>query len=242
MEDPESVKVVLLGESGVGKTSIISQFTTNKFNPRCPTSVSAQFISKIIDFPEYKKSIKFDIWDTVGQEKYRSLAKIFYKDAKIIIFVYDITTEFSFNALKEFWYKETVNNADNDPIFAIVANKIDLYQEQQVNNDDGKAFAEEIKAIFQTTSALSSAGIKNLFENLGKKIIEPNYDYNANDKQAQDNYKRKKSEKNKNEQKGMKLENDNNNNNNDKEEKNKNQKKRCCQNYKILFLNNNKLV
>ena len=72
--DPIPVKVVLLGESGVGKTSIISQFTANKFNPRCPTSVSAQFISKIISFPQYNKRLKFDIWDTVGQEKYRSLA------------------------------------------------------------------------------------------------------------------------------------------------------------------------
>ena len=78
----------------------INQFIAKKFNPRCATSVSAQFVSKIINFPELEKSIKFDIWDTVGQEKYRSLAKIFYKDAKVIIFVYDITKEFSFNSVK----------------------------------------------------------------------------------------------------------------------------------------------
>ena len=157
MDEPENVKVVLLGESGVGKTSIITQFTSNHFNPRCPTSVSAQFTSKIIKFPQFDKSIKFDIWDTVGQEKYRSLAKIFYKDAKIIILVYDITTDFSFTALKDFWYKETLNFADNDPIFAIVANKIDLYEKQTVDNNNGRAFAEEINALFQTTSALSNS-------------------------------------------------------------------------------------
>ena len=225
MDEPESVKVLLLGESGVGKTSIISQFTTNKFNPRCATSVSAQFISKTIEFPNYGKSIKFDIWDTVGQEKYRSLAKIFYKDAKVIIFVYDIVTDYSFSALKDFWYKETINNADNDPIFAIVANKIDLYQDQKVSNNDGKAFADEINAIFQTTSALSNAGINTLFENIGKKIIMPNYDYKANDKQAQENYKRKNEEKNdsnKNkENKGVKLAKD-------EEGNNGKQKKGCC--------------
>ena len=171
MEEPISVKVVLLGESGVGKTSIISQFTSNKFNPRCATSVSAQFISKIIEFPEFQKTIKFDIWDTVGQEKYRSLAKIFYKDAKIIIFVYDITTEFSFKALKDFWYKETKECADNDPILALVANKMDLYKDEQVSNNDGKDYADEINAIFQNTSALSNSGIDKLFENLGKKFI-----------------------------------------------------------------------
>ena len=227
MYEPEPVKVVLLGESGVGKTSIISQFTTNKFNPRCATSVSAQFISKTIEFPKYDKAIKFDIWDTVGQEKYRSLAKIFYKDAKIIIFVYDITTEFSFNALKDFWYKEAINTADNDPIFALVANKVDLYKEQQVDNNDGKAFADEIKAIFQTTSALSNSGISKLFDNLGKKIIMPDFDYKADDNEAKENFMKKKNEEKeaieqKKNPKGLKL------NNNNKDEKNEGKKKTGC--------------
>jgi small GTP-binding protein len=224
MEEPESVKVVLLGESGVGKTSIISQFTTNKFNPRCATSVSAQFTSKTVEFPELGKTIKFDIWDTVGQEKYRSLAKIFYKDAKVIILVYDILNVFSFNALKEFWYKETTDNADNDPIFAVVANKIDLYQEQKVDNNDGKAFADEIQAIFQTTSAMSNSGIKNLFDNIGKKYIMPDYDYKASDKQAMEAYLKKKNDENnktKTENKGVKL-------NKEQEVKDKKHKKGCC--------------
>ena len=227
--EPEPVKVVLLGESGVGKTSIISQFTSNQFNPRVPTSVSAKFVSKIIDFPKYNKKIKFDIWDTVGQEKYRSLAKIFYKDAKIIIFVYDITREFSFEALKDFWYKETQNNADNDPILALVGNKIDLYEQQKVDNNDGKIFADEIKAIFQTTSALSNSGIKNLFDNLGKKLINPDFDYKLGDQQAKENYDKKQNENKKGilirkkEDKGIKIEDK------DNSEEGKNEgKKKCC--------------
>ena len=222
MDEPENIKVVLLGESGVGKTSIINQFTTNKFNSKCPTSVSAQFSSKVIKFPQFDKSIKFDIWDTVGQEKYRSLAKIFYKDAKIIILVYDITTDFSFKALKDFWYKETLNIADNDPIFAIVANKIDLYEKQTVDNNDGKAFAEEINALFQTTSALSNSGISNLFENLGKKIIIPNYDFKKNNQKLEEEYLNqiKQEKKGKKKDKGVKI------NNNGTEEYGK--KKKCC--------------
>ena len=222
MDEPENIKVVLLGESGVGKTSIINQFTTNKFNSRCPTSVSAQFTSKIVKFPQFDKSIKFDIWDTVGQEKYRSLAKIFYKDAKIIILVYDITVDFSFKSLKDFWYKETLNIADNDPIFEIVANKIDLYEKQTVDNNDGKAFAEEINALFQTTSALSNSGISNLFENLGKKTIIPNYDFKKNNQKLEEEYlnqiKQEKKEKKKD--KGVKI------NNNGTEEIGK--KRKCC--------------
>ena len=106
MFEPISVKVVLLGESGVGKTSIINQFTTRKFNPKCNTSVSAQFTSKTIDFPDQKKSIRFDIWDTVGQEKYRSLTKIFYKDAGAAILVYDITRKDSYEEIKKYWINQ----------------------------------------------------------------------------------------------------------------------------------------
>ena len=213
MSEPISVKVVLLGESGVGKTSIINQFTANKFNPKCNTSVSAQFTSKSISFPESGKTIRFDIWDTVGQEKYRSLTKIFYKDAKIIIFVYDITTEYSFNALQTYWYTETVDNTDGEPIYAVCANKYDLYDKAVVKTEDGKKFADKIKAIFQNTSAKSDTGINILFENLGKKIINPNYDY-------------------KNLKKENIILNESNNNNNDgkngKNNNNGNNKKGCC--------------
>ena len=232
MNDPSSVKVVLLGESGVGKTSIISQFTKNQFNSRVETSVSANFISKVVDFPEINKSIKFDIWDTVGQEKYRSLAKIFYKDAKIIVFVFDITKRKSFEAIKDFWYNETQNNADNNPILAIVGNKIDLYNNRDIDIDEGQAYADEIRAIFQTTSALSNSGISNLFNHLGKKFFIPEYNYKSGDKEAQENYMRKKKEEKKGilirkkedkEDKRIKLENNDNG-----EEEKKVAKKKCC--------------
>ena len=210
MHEPEPVKVVLLGESGVGKTSIINQYTTKKFNPRISTSVSAQFITKVIDFPEFEKSLKFDIWDTVGQEKYRSLTKIFYRDARVIILVYDITKEFSFNALKDYWYNEICNSTEGKPLLAVAANKYDLYPDQKVNNKDGKEFAEKIDAIFQTTSALSDTGINILFENIGKKIINPDYDYKNSDNKEQSGLNKSK----------IKLEKN-------KEINNENQK-RCC--------------
>ena len=194
MSEQESIKVVLLGESGVGKTSIISQFTTHKFDPHRETSLSAQFVSKTVDFTDIGQSIKFDIWDTVGQEKYRSIAKIFYKDAKVIIFVYDITTEFSFEGIKNYWYEETKANWDGTPILAVVANKIDLYEKQKVSNNDGKEFAEKIGAIFQTTSALSDSGISTLFENVGKTYLIPGFDYKSDDKKAQEIYMKKKQE------------------------------------------------
>ena len=227
MSEPESIKVVLVGESGVGKTSIISQFTSKKFDPHRETSLSAQFISKTVNFQDLGKEIKFDIWDTVGQEKYRSLAKIFYKDAKVIVFVYDITTEYSFNELKNYWYEETRSNTDGSPILAVVGNKIDLYKEQKVSNNDGKEFAEKIGAIFQTTSAQSDSGISTLFDNfdnIGKTYLIPNFDYRATDKTAQENFMKKKQEENTKKDmqkrvKGVQLEN---------KKVDEAKKKKCC--------------
>ena len=225
MNEPEAIKVVLVGESGVGKTSIISQFTSHKFDAHKETSLSAQFISKTVDFQDIGKSIKFDIWDTVGQEKYRALAEIFYRDAKVIVFVYDITTAYSFEELKKYWYQETKTKSTGKPLLAVVANKIDLYSEQNVSNNDGKAFAEEIGAIFQTTSALSDSGISTLFDNIGKTYLIPGFDYKATDKKAQEEFiKRRKeedhqNEKKKREKRGMKLEE-----NKDEEKK----RRGCC--------------
>ena len=225
MNEPEAIKVVLLGESGVGKTSIISQFTTKKFDPHRETSLSAQFISKTIEFQDLGKSLKFDIWDTVGQEKYRSLAEIFYRDAKVIIFVYDITSKYSFEGLKEYWYKETKSRTTGNPLLAVVANKIDLYSEQTVSNSEGSAFAEEIGAIFQSTSALSDSGITTLFDNIGKTYLIPGFDYKSTDKKAQEEFRKKKqeednkNEKKKREKRGINLQEGGN------EEK---KKKKCC--------------
>ena len=196
MEDnaAETVKVVLLGESGVGKTSIIAQFTAGKFDPDCVTSLSAQFVSKIMEFPNLNKAIKFDIWDTAGQEKYRALAKIFYKDAKGILLVYDITYSKSFNEVKSYWYNMIKQNADPDAIVAIVANKSDLYGNEQVKDEEGKEFAKSIGAFFQSTSAKSDTGITSLFENIGQKYFNPNYDVDAKDQQQQEEFIKKKSE------------------------------------------------
>jgi small GTP-binding protein len=218
MSGIDSIKVVLLGEAGVGKTSIIHQFTYHKFDPDCISSISAQFISKTIDYKGYGP-IKYDIWDTAGQERYRSMAKIFYKDAKVIIFVYDITSESTFDGMKDYWYEQTKINCERDAILAVVANKNDLYGDQVVSDEIGQNFADDIGAIFQSTSALSDSGIGKLFDNIGKKIIDPDYDYKDSDKKAKANFdKKQKNPKDDENEKRVKLGEKNNNNN----------KKGCC--------------
>ena len=212
-----SLKVVLLGEAGVGKTSIIHQFTYHSFDPDCISSISAQFVSKSIDYQGYG-AIKYDIWDTAGQERYRSMAKIFYKDAKVIIFVYDITNKSSFEGLKNYWYEQTNINSQKDAILAVVANKNDLYEFQVVPDELGQKFADEIGAIFQSTSALSDSGIGLLFDHIGKKYIDTEYDYKDLDKKAKNKFEKKQKNQfeNNNENKKISLGNDTNKDNNQK--------------------------
>ena len=107
-------KIVLLGESGVGKTSIIQRYINNTFNPANPTTGGANFVSKRIKFKEENQEIKFEIWDTAGQERFRSLAKVFYKNASICVLVYDITRRQSFEQLEKFWVEEVKNSASSD--------------------------------------------------------------------------------------------------------------------------------
>ena len=190
--DPNSLscKVVLLGETTVGKTSIISRFVDDSFDPNCITSLGASFISKEIYIAEFKKKIKFDIWDTAGQEKYRTLARIFYKDAVIIIFVYDITKKKTFEELKNYWYGQIKDYGIQNPILAIAANKSDLYDKEQVDENEAKAYADKIGAIFKSTSALSNTGIDTLFNHLGRKLLDPKFDYQAEDRRLAEEYKK----------------------------------------------------
>ena len=103
----QTCKVVLLGESGVGKTCIIARFINNTFEENLISTTGASYAGKTMTFDEYDgKSIKFEIWDTAGQEKYRSLTKIFYKDAGAAILVYDITRKESYEEIKKYWINQ----------------------------------------------------------------------------------------------------------------------------------------
>ncbi len=158
----ELFKVVLLGESGVGKTSIISQFIDNNFQEDLQTSTGGTFSSKSFEYGD-GKILKFEIWDTAGQERYRSLTKMFYKDSNAAILVYDITRKESYEELINYWFKEIKNNAPENIILGIVANKSDLSEEEVVDEEEARNFAKEQGAFFCTTSAKNRFGIEDLF-------------------------------------------------------------------------------
>ena len=107
-------KVVLLGESGVGKTSIIQKYLNNIFEATVYPTGTANFFSKDIYFEKEKKTIKFEIWDTAGQEQYHSIAKMYFLDASVCILVYDITARKSFEELKKFWIDEIREVCESD--------------------------------------------------------------------------------------------------------------------------------
>ena len=182
----EKIKIILVGESGVGKTCIIYRYINGEFNEDTMTTISLSSTEKTITLKDPKNSkIKIDIWDTCGQEKYRHLVNIFFKEAKVVILVYDSTSRKSFNDMKNYWYNKVKESAQEDLVFAVAANKLDLFDKQQVTEEEGKKFAEEINAIFEITSAYNGVGIDELFEKIGMKLVglEENENNNEDKKQ-----------------------------------------------------------
>ena len=175
-QNAKSIKVVLLGETGVGKTCIIGRFINNTFENNIMSTTGASYAGKTMTFEEYQgKCIKFEIWDTAGQEKYRALTKIFYKDAAVAILVYDITRKESFTELKNYWYNQIKEVAPKNIILGVAANKCDLYDDEAVSEEEARSFANEIGAIFKLTSASTNSGIEELFRALGCRLLDPDY-------------------------------------------------------------------
>ena len=164
----ESFKVVLVGESGVGKTSIITQFIDQTFQEDIQSTTGGTFSTKSV-VCDGGKVLKFEIWDTAGQEKYRSLTTMFYKDANAAVMVYDVTRKESFEELKNYWSGQIRDSSPENIILAIAGNKSDLIEHEVVDEGEARDFAKELGAIFVSTSAKNSEGINNLFEEIAKK-------------------------------------------------------------------------
>ena len=223
-EEEEVCKVVLLGESGVGKTCIISRFINNTFEEGLMSTNGASYASKNATFPEYgNRTIKFEIWDTAGQEKYRALNQIFYKDASICILVYDVTNESSFKAIQEYWHQQVKDCAPKNIVLGLAGNKCDLFEKEVINEEQAKSLASEMNAIFEQTSAAKNIGIDQLFHNLGCKYIDPNYKTEETSKKVENKPKEEiENKKKKNANKKIKLDEKKLKQDNNKS------KKKCC--------------
>lgn len=199
-------KVVLIGESGVGKSSIISRYTKDSFLTSLASTTGACFSSKTITIGN-NKEINFEIWDTAGQERYRSLTKVFYKSANVCLLVYDITRKDSYDEIKDYWIDEIKENASQEVILAIIGNKSDLYEYEQVSKKEAMNYANEIGAFFKLTSAKNNVGIDEIFQFIGEKLVNPDMENEGSlTKEEMENiqkYKLKKESKEKEKRKKM---------------------------------------
>ena len=171
-EEEKSVKVVLLGEAGVRKTCIISRFVNNMYEDKTMSNISAAYATKTMKFDAFGgKEIKYELWDTAGQEKFRAVTRFLYKDAQVVILVYDITVKESFNEIKDYWYNQVKENCPTNTIICLAGNKCDLFEREAVTEEEGKELAKEMGAIFQLTSPKEKIGINELFQTVGYKVL-----------------------------------------------------------------------
>merc|ERR1711934_247432 len=162
------VKVVLLGDMGVGKSSIALRLVHDQFNANSVTTVGAVCWTKSVS--TVNGPVKLQLWDTAGQERYHALAPLYYRGASVAVVVYDITRRDTFSTLKD-WVRELKMQGPSNILIAIAGNKADLEDKRDVETSMGKQFASEIGGIFVETSAKTeSGGVEELFKKIGEQL------------------------------------------------------------------------
>jgi len=165
-------KLVLLGESAVGKSSIVLRFVKDQFDSYRESTIGAAFLTQTISLDE-NTTVKFEIWDTAGQERYKSLAPMYYRNANCAVVVYDITQASSLDKAKA-WVKELQRQANENIIIALAGNKLDLVTEQPdkraITTVDAEAYAKESGLLFFETSAKTAENVRELFTAIARKL------------------------------------------------------------------------
>ncbi len=170
-ENDLTIKAILIGDSNVGKTTIIGKYLDKNFSEKSLNTVGLDL--KNIKLNLNNKNIKLQLWDTAGQEKYRSMTTSYYRAVHIIIIVFDVTSQTSFEHIKE-WMNNIRQFAKIGVMKVIVGNKIDLNDERIVTYNEGKNFAESCNVKYFETSAVTREGIVELFETICKDYCKTN--------------------------------------------------------------------
>lgn len=160
-------KVVLIGESGVGKSNLLSRFTKNEFNHDSRTTIGVEFSTRTVQLSGF--TIKAQIWDTAGLERYRAITSAYYRGAVGALLVYDITKHLTYESVER-WLKELYDHADPHIVVMLVGNKTDLESERSVPTEEAKDFAEKKDILFLETSALESTNVEAAFTNVLAEI------------------------------------------------------------------------
>mmetsp|Transcript_33486 Transcript_33486/g.69178 ORF Transcript_33486/g.69178 Transcript_33486/m.69178 type:complete len:209 (+) Transcript_33486:396-1022(+) len=162
------VKLILLGDSGVGKSSLLARFADDQFKTSYLTTIGMDFKAKVIDVNG--KKIKLQIWDTAGQERFRSVAAGYYRSAGGIILVYDVTDRLSFDHVSS-WIEQIDNNALPDVCKVLVGNKSDMAETQVIDAAEGKALAEQYGMGFYETSAKLGTSVQDVFSQTALQVV-----------------------------------------------------------------------
>lgn len=160
-------KIVLIGDSGVGKSNLLSRFTRNEFNMESKSTIGVEFATKSIQAEG--KVIKAQIWDTAGQERYRAITSAYYRGAVGALLVYDISKHSTFENVER-WLKELRDNAEANIVVMLVGNKSDLRHLRAVETDEAMSFAEQHNLAFIETSALDASGVDTAFQRILTEI------------------------------------------------------------------------
>lgn len=160
-------KLVLLGESAVGKSSLVLRFVKGQFHEFQESTIGAAFLTQTLCLDD--TTVKFEIWDTAGQERYHSLAPMYYRGAQAAIVVYDITNADTFARAKN-WVKELQRQARPDIVIALAGNKSDLGQKRVVEYEEAAAYAEENGLLFMETSAKNANNVNEIFLAIARKL------------------------------------------------------------------------
>lgn len=160
-------KVVLIGDSGVGKSNLLSRFTRNEFNLESKSTIGVEFATRSINVDG--KTIKAQIWDTAGQERYRAITSAYYRGAVGALLVYDIAKHVTFENVDR-WLKELRDHADHNIVIMLVGNKSDLRHLRAVPTDDAKGYSEQRNLSFIETSALDSTNVEQAFQTILTEI------------------------------------------------------------------------
>ncbi|KAL1817902.1 hypothetical protein ACET3Z_020476 [Daucus carota] len=160
-------KVVIIGDSGVGKSNLLSRFTKNEFSLDSKSTIGVEFATRSIRVDD--KVVKAQIWDTAGQERYRAITSAYYRGAVGALLVYDVTRHVTFENVER-WLKELRDHTDANIVIMLVGNKADLRHLRAVSTEDAKAFAEREKTYFMETSALESMNVENSFTEVLSQI------------------------------------------------------------------------
>jgi len=171
-------KVTLIGDSGVGKSSIIARYISGIYIKDQMTTSGANYSQKI--YERNGKKVRLNIWDTAGQEKFRALGRNFYKDSYIICMVFDISKKQSFKDLKEIWYPEIQQYGEKYKILSIVGNKSDISEESEIEEEDINSFVDEVGGIFFLISAENGSGINDMFKTLANLYLSPDFEDKIN--------------------------------------------------------------